>query len=121
MGLTAAMLLSDLGVTITIYADRAAIDTTSHKAGGQWAVSVVEFSGKNEEMKKILAVLLRDVQGQLGPGFGVYERSNFTASGVQESRHRRAARPRPASAPMNHARMPFEGHTRSLGSNTRHC
>ena len=54
MGLTAAMLLSDLEVTITIYAERAATATTSHKAGGQWAVSVVDFSGKNEEMKEIL-------------------------------------------------------------------
>jgi hypothetical protein len=44
VGLTAATLLLDLGVDVTIYSDRKPVDTTSFKAGGQWAVSVVEFN-----------------------------------------------------------------------------
>src|ERR1700756_4886075 len=48
-GLTAAALLLDLGLNVTIYSDPNPAETTSAKAGGQWAVSVVEFQGKEQE------------------------------------------------------------------------
>src|ERR1700686_2131906 len=50
MGLTAATLLLDLGLKVTIYSERTPAATTSFKAGGQWAVSVVEFGGKEKEL-----------------------------------------------------------------------
>jgi len=42
-------LLVDIGVTVTIYAKEFWNDTTSRKAGGQWAASIVEFGNKRTE------------------------------------------------------------------------
>src|ERR1700716_2720693 len=49
MGLTGATRMLDLGLEVTIYSDRKPLETTSSKAGGQWAVSVVEYKGKERE------------------------------------------------------------------------
>lgn len=80
MGLTAATLLLDLGLNVTIFADRKPADTTSAKAGGQWAVSVVEFSGKEQEFKGIIKTAYTTFKDSIGKGFGVSERPNFTAT-----------------------------------------
>jgi D-amino-acid oxidase len=80
MGLTAATLLADLGLNVTIYSDRKVADTTSMKAGGQWAVSVVEFSGKEQELKGILKTAYTTFKASIGKGFGVSEQPNYTAT-----------------------------------------
>src|ERR1700676_3695136 len=53
MGLAAATLLAELDVTVTIYAQDFWQDTTSRKAGGQWAASIVEFGTKRTEFRHI--------------------------------------------------------------------
>lgn len=54
MGLTAATLLLDLGLKVTIYSDRKPVETTSFKAGGEWEPTIVAFAGKEQEFKAIL-------------------------------------------------------------------
>jgi D-amino-acid oxidase len=78
MGLTAATLLRDLGLNVTIYSDRDVAGTTSFKAGGQWAVSVVKYQGKVQELKEILTTSYTMFKKSLGPAFGVYERPNYS-------------------------------------------
>src|SRR5262249_50314490 len=80
MGLTAAMLLRDLGLNVTIHAERKPADTTSAKAGGQWAVSVVEFQGKEQELAGIIKTAYTTFKSSIGQGFGVFERPNYTAT-----------------------------------------
>jgi glycine/D-amino acid oxidase-like deaminating enzyme len=80
MGMTAATLLLDLGLKVTIFSDRKPADTTSFKAGGQWAVSVVEFQGKQQEFKGIIKTAYMTFKDSIGKGFGVSEQPNFTAS-----------------------------------------
>ena len=80
MGMTAATLLLDLGLNVTIFSDRKPADTTSFKAGGQWAVSVVEFQGKQQELKGIIKTAYTTFKNSIGKGFGVSERPNFTAT-----------------------------------------
>ena len=111
MGLTAAMLLSE--VTITIYAERAATATTSNKAGGQWAVSVIDFSGKNQEMKEILRFSYETFKDSIGKGFGVSERSNFTATESHNLDVVEQLVPGLLPPRVKHTRLPFEGHTKS--------
>jgi glycine/D-amino acid oxidase-like deaminating enzyme len=69
MGLTAATLLLELGLKVTIYSERMPAATTSFKAGGQWAVSVVEFQGKEKELTEIIKSAYTPIQGQHQPGF----------------------------------------------------
>jgi D-amino-acid oxidase len=64
MGLTAATLLLDLGLRVTIYADRKPVETTSFKAGGQWAVSIIEYAGKEQELRGHSQDRLHDLQEQ---------------------------------------------------------
>src|SRR5437588_12538937 len=80
MGLTAATLLLDLGLNVTIYSDRQVSETTSSKAGGQWAVSVVEFKGKEQELGEIVRTAYTTFKNSIGHGFGVSERPNYTAT-----------------------------------------
>lgn len=112
MGLTAAMLLSDLNVSITIYSERAATATTSHKAGGQWAVSVIDFAGKNAEMKEILRFSYDTFKDSIGKGFGVSERSNFTATVSHNLDVVEQLVPGLLPPRVMHPRLPFEGHTK---------
>src|SRR3954470_13641578 len=56
MGLTAAARLLDLGLKVTIYSDRTPAQTTSFKAGGQWAASIVACEGRKEELGGILQI-----------------------------------------------------------------
>lgn len=78
MGMTAATLLCDLGLAVTIYAERMPVDTTSFKAGGQWAVSVVEFQGKEQELSDIIKTAYTRFESSIGQGFGVSKRPNYT-------------------------------------------
>lgn len=110
MGLTAATLLLDLGLTVTIYADRMFADTTSHKAGGQWALSLVEYHGNESELKDILAKAYNTFKSSIGQNFGVYERPNY-ASKVSHNLEE-VLRIAPGLIPRRKdlPRMPFHGH-----------
>ncbi len=88
MGLTAATRLLDLGLQVTIYAERPWALTTSAKAGGQWAVSVVEYEGKQAELTQIIKTAYNTFKGSIGHGFGVFERPNYTATPVAQSGRR---------------------------------
>ncbi|GAA3592267.1 FAD-dependent oxidoreductase [Nonomuraea rosea] len=112
MGLTAATLLRDLGLEVTIYADRNPVETTSHKAGGQWAVSVVAFAGKEQELKGIIKTSYTTFKNSIGAGFGVSEVPNYSREvtpGLEVVR-----RLAPGLMPERESlmRMPFENHTK---------
>jgi len=112
MGLTAATLLLDLGVQVTIYSDRLPLQTTSAKAGGQWAVSVVEYKGKEAEFTEIIKTAYRTFKSGIGHVFGVYERRNYTASPSHNLDVVLQLAPGLIPPRQSLARLPFEGHTK---------
>jgi D-amino-acid oxidase len=112
MGLTAATLLLDLGLNVTIYSDRKVSETTSSRAGGQWAVSVVEFSGKEQELSEIVKTAYTMFKNSIGQGFGVSERPNYTATPSHNLEVVLQLAPGLIPKPVPLARMPFEGHTK---------
>jgi glycine/D-amino acid oxidase-like deaminating enzyme len=112
MGLTAATLLLDLGLTVTIYADRMPADTTSAKAGGQWAVSVIEFQGKEQELAGIIRAAYATFKASIGKGFGVSERPNYTATRSHNLDIVLQLAPGLIPPPVALPRMPFKGHTK---------
>ena len=111
MGMTAATLLLDLGLNVTIYSDRKPAETTSSKAGGQWAVSVVEFEGKEEELKGIIKTAYTRFKSSIGQGYGVSERPNYTATRSHNLDVVLQLVPGLIPEPIPLARLPFEGHT----------
>jgi len=113
MGLTAATLLRDLGLNVTIYAARMPAETTSAKAGGQWAVSVVEFQGKEKELAGIIKTAYTTFKSSIGKGFGVSERPNYTATRSHNLDVVLQLVPGLIPKPVPLKRMPFEGHTGS--------
>ncbi|TYK51443.1 FAD-dependent oxidoreductase [Actinomadura decatromicini] len=110
MGLTAATVLLDLGLKVKIYSDRVVKDTTSYKAGGQWAVSIVAFAGHERELKGILTNSYNTFKSE-GERFGVFERPNYTAAPSEnlEVVMKLAPGLLPERVPMH--RLPFKGHT----------
>ena len=77
MGLTAATLILELGLKVTVYAKEFWKDTTSHVAGGQWAPSSVKYS--NESMfKDALKIAYNRFARDIGQGFGVSKKVNYT-------------------------------------------
>jgi D-amino-acid oxidase len=113
MGLTAATLLLDLGLTVTIYADRKPADTTSSKAGGQWAVSKIDYKGKEKELGQIVRTAYATFKSGIGKGFGVSERPNYTATPSDNLDAVLTLAPGLIPEPIKLQRMPFEGHTQS--------
>ena len=111
MGLTAATLLLDLGLPVKIYSDRNPIETTSFKAGGQWAVSVVEFQGKEQELGGIIRTAYAIFNSSIGKGFGVSERPNYTATRAHNLDIVLQLAPGLIPPPVPLPRMPFKGHT----------
>jgi hypothetical protein len=111
MGLTAATLLRDLGLNVTIYSERQPAETTSSKAGGQWAVSVVEFTGKEQELGEIIRTAYTTFKNSIGKGFGVSERPNYTATRSHNLDIVLKLAPGLIPKPVPLSRMPFEGHT----------
>ena len=111
MGLTAATLLLDLGLNVTLYYDRPPSATTSSKAGGQWAVSVVEFQGKERELSDIVRIAYTTFKTSIGNGFGVSERTNYTASRSHNLDVVLKLAPGLIPPPQALPRLPFEGHT----------
>ena len=112
MGMTAATLLLDLGLNVTIFSDRKPAETTSAKAGGQWAVSVVEFAGKEQELKGIIKSAYTTFKASIGKGFGVSERPNYTATRSHNLEVVLQLVPGLIPKPVALPRMPFEGHTK---------
>ncbi len=112
MGLTAATRMLDLGLNVTIYSDRPPLQTTSAKAGGQWAVSVVEFTGKKVEMTEIIKTAYAAFHASIGQSFGVYERPNFTASPSHNLDIVLQLAPGLIPKRVSLPRLPFEGHTK---------
>jgi len=112
MGMTAATLLLDLGLRVTIYSDRKPEDTTSFKAGGQWAVSVVEFQGNEQELSEIIKISYKTFENTIGKGFGVSERPNYTAKHSHNLDIVIQLAPGLIPNPLPLPRMPFEGHTK---------
>ena len=112
IGLTAATLLLDLGLKVTLYSDRAPMETTSAKAGGQWAVSVVEFAGKERELAEILTAAYREFKSRIGQGFGVVERPNYTATPSHNLDIVIKIAPGLIPPRQSLPRLPFEHHTK---------
>jgi D-amino-acid oxidase len=112
MGLTAATLLAGLGLKVTIYSDRKVADTTSMKAGGQWAVSVVEFAGKEQELKGIIKTSYDTFKASIGKGFGVSEVPNYTATPSHNLEVVLQLVPGLLPKRVSLPRLPFEGHTK---------
>ena len=113
MGMTAASQLTDLGLKVTIYSDRSPAETTSFKAGGQWAVSVVEFQGKEAELKGIIKTAFTTFEESIGKGFGVSRQPNYTATRSHNLEIVLQLVPGLIPPPVPLPRMPFEGHARA--------
>ena len=99
-------------IDVTIYSDRTPADTTSFKAGGQWAVSVVEFQGKEQELGDIIRTAYTTFKNSIGQGFGVSERPNYTATRSHNLDVVLSWRPASFRRQSTFARLPFEGHTK---------
>ena len=110
MGLTAASLLLDLGLAVTIYHARPPLDTTSAKAGGQWAVSVIEYKGKEQELAGIIRTAYARFKGSIGAGYGVSERPNYTGTRSHNLEVVRQLAPGLLPAPVVLPRLPFKHH-----------
>src|SRR3954452_3266562 len=111
MGLTAATLLLDLGLEVTIYSDRRPVETTSFKAGGQWAASVVECQGREQEFGRILETAYERFSDQVGKGYGVSRRPNYSKDPTHGLEVVRALAPGVPLARPRLQRLPFEAHT----------
>jgi glycine/D-amino acid oxidase-like deaminating enzyme len=112
MGLTTATWLLDLGLNVTIYAERKPADTTSFKAGGQWAVSVVEYQGKEQELTGIIKTAYTTFKNSIGQGFGVFARPNYTRTRSHNLEVVLQLVPGLIPPPVHLPRLPFEGHTK---------
>lgn len=112
MGLTAATRLLDLGLKVTIFSDRKPAETTSFKAGGQWAVSVVEYAGKEQEFAGIVKIAYQTFEQSIGKGFGVVKRPNYTAEPSHNLDVVLQLVPGLIPKPVSLPRLPFAGHTK---------
>jgi D-amino-acid oxidase len=111
MGMTAATLLRAMNLPVEIYSDCSPAETTSARAGGQWAVSVVEFKGKEQELGDILRASYMKFKNSIGQGFGVSERPNYTATRSHNLDVVLQLAPGLIPQPVALPRMPFQGHT----------
>jgi glycine/D-amino acid oxidase-like deaminating enzyme len=116
MGLTAATLLLDLGLNVRIYSDLEPVKTTSYKAGGQWAVSIMEYAkdfAKIQEFQYILRTAYTTFKAAIGKGYGVSEVDNYSVNATSgiEVVHDLV----PGLLPPREylPRLPFEGHATS--------
>jgi glycine/D-amino acid oxidase-like deaminating enzyme len=109
MGLTAAVLLAEAGYDVAVYAQHITPNTTSDKAGGQWAPTLVE----NDNATKFKALLKSAYSIHLtrGATYGVSERDNYTLQASPELVYAQMAG---AAAPEQLARLPFS-HVRHGG------
>lgn len=113
IGLTAATMLLDLGLTVTVYADRMPEETTSFKAGGQWAPSDVRYTGKEQEFGQILRTAYTTFKRSIGRGFGVYERPNYAVKRATPLDAVLRLAPGLIPEPQFLSRLPFQGRAKS--------
>jgi D-amino-acid oxidase len=109
MGMTAATRLLDLGLKVTIYSDRKPTETTSWKAGGQWAASVIAHKGKDKELGDILRIAYTTFVNSIGQGFGVSKRPNYSNVPLENLDLVLTLAPGLIPKPVALPRMPFEG------------
>jgi len=77
MGLTAATLIRELGLTVTVYAREFWEATTSRVAGAQWAPSSVIYADK-VKFADVLKTSYNRFKSDLTNGFGISEVPNYT-------------------------------------------
>jgi glycine/D-amino acid oxidase-like deaminating enzyme len=78
MGLTAAVLLAEHRLQVTVYAAKFPPDTTSNVAGGQWAPASVQHNNKSQ-FERILRRSFATHQAK-GLAYGVSARRNYSTS-----------------------------------------
>jgi D-amino-acid oxidase len=108
MGLTAAALILERNakVKITIYSDKFHPNTTSNKAGGQWYPSSVAYEGKEQQFSEILNFAFRKRLSNIGRGYDVSRRENFT---LHESPEFNLVSRDLIPCPRVYSQMPFPG------------
>ena len=96
---------------MTIYSDRTPSETTSSKAGGQWAVSVSNSRARSRNSPTSSRSPIRPLR-QHRPGLRRFRAAELSLPAVAQSRCRDSARARSHSTSRSLRRMPFEGHTK---------
>jgi len=114
MGLTAATLLREMNLSVTMYA-KAFANTTSDRAGGQWAPSLVKHkdtAAAKQHFEDILRTAFRGYEALIGKGYGVYRRPNYTWTETPSFKKV----PHDLIGPPTYLpRLPFQGHVRQDG------
>jgi glycine/D-amino acid oxidase-like deaminating enzyme len=80
MGLTVATVLREAGAAVKVFADKFTPRTTSDKAGGQWAPSLVEYVKTSPAARNAYFDVLRRARRgheRRGPAYGVFPRTNY--------------------------------------------
>jgi glycine/D-amino acid oxidase-like deaminating enzyme len=75
MGLTAAAILQAAGYEVAIYAEKITPNTTSDKAGGQWAPTLVDNNNATK-FKQVLAAAFGEHSAR-GEAYGVSPKDNY--------------------------------------------
>jgi D-amino-acid oxidase len=113
IGLTAATILQQSGLNVTIYAKGFQRETTSYVAGGQFAPSHVEYPKEGPGFVRFQRLLARSYlahEARIGLGFGVSRRPNY---GWGRSKGLDAVPREIIPEPVYLSRLPFEGHRNS--------
>lgn len=114
MGLTAATVLREMNLNVALYA-KAFTNTTSDRAGGQWAPSLVkheETPAGKQRFEKILRCAFRGYEALIGRSYGVHRRPNYTWTKTASfNKVPHDLIPPPTYLP----RLPFQGHVRQEG------
>ena len=110
MGLTAATRLLELGLRVTIFAEKFWTETTSAVAGGQWSPSIVNYSDERQ-FKEVLKISYETFEASIGQGFGVSKRANYTPTPSDSLDKVLRLLPGLLPARITLPRLPFEHHT----------
>ena len=114
MGLTVAKLLRERNLRVTMYA-KAFSNTTSDRAGGQWAPSFVNHEdtpAAKQRFEDILRRAFRGYEAMIGPLYGISRRPNYT---WKETASFKKVPHDLICPPTYLPRLPFQGHVRQDG------
>jgi len=114
MGLTVAKLLREMNLRVTMYA-KAFSNTTSDRAGGQWAPSFVNHEdtpAAKQRFEDILRRAFRGYEAMIGPHYGISRRPNYT---WKETASFKKVPHDLICPPTYLPRLPFQGHVRQDG------
>ena len=114
MGLTAAKLLREMNLRVAIYA-KAFSNTTSDRAGGQWAPSFVNHEDSptaKQRFEDILRRAFRGYEAMIGPRYGISRRPNYT---WKETASFKKVPHDLILPPTYFQRLPFPGHEHQEG------